>query len=86
VGATRTRIVLWVLRLTAGVGIKGVLVGAFLYFAVLRVSLTNLVGHTPLWDPAVFAMLAGLLMGAAVLGAAIPTVGLLRKPIAALFS
>jgi len=86
VGATRTRIVMWAFRLTAGVGIKGVLAGTFLYFAVLRVSLTNLIGHTPAWDPAVFAALAGLLLGAALLGAAIPTMGLLRKPIAALFS
>jgi hypothetical protein len=86
VGATRLRIVGWVLRHTAGVGVKGVLVGAFLYFSVLRVSLTTLVGQIPAWDPARFAAMAGLLLGAAVLGAVIPTVGLLRRPIATLFS
>jgi hypothetical protein len=65
--------------------VKGVLIGLFLYFSVLRVSLTNLVGQVPLWDPGLFLVLAGLLVGAAVLGAIIPTVGMLRRPIASLF-
>ena len=85
VGATRLRIIAWVLWNTAGVGVKGVLVGLFLYFSVLRVSLTNLVGQVPVWDPALFAGLAGLLLGAAVLGAVIPSVGMLKRPIASLF-
>jgi len=86
VGATRIRIVGWVLRHTAGTGIKGVLVGMFVYVSVLRVSLTNLVGPVPAWDPALFGALAGLLLGAAAMGAVIPTLGLLRKPIASLFT
>jgi hypothetical protein len=86
VGATRLRIIGWVMGRTAGVGVKGVLLGVFLYVSVLRVSLTSLVGQIPVTDPAVVAGLAGLLVGAAVLGAMIPTVGLLRRPIASLFS
>lgn len=85
VGATRLRIIGWVLWQTAGTGLKGVLIGLFVYFSVLRVSLTNLIGPLPVWDPSLFAVLAGLLLGAAVLGAVIPTVGLLRRPIASLF-
>lgn len=85
VGATRTRIVAWVLWHTVGTGVKGVLVGLFLYFSVFRVSLTNLIGATPPWDPTLFGALAALLLGAAVLGAALPTAGLLRRPIATLF-
>ncbi len=86
VGASRPRIVAWVLWHTMGTGIKGVLAGLFFYFAVLRVSLTNLVGSIPAWDPALFAVLAGVLVGTAVLGAVLPTMTLLRKPIAQLFS
>ena len=86
VGATRLRVIGWVLGNTAGVGVKGVLVGAFAYYSVLRASLTNLVGQIPVWDPALFAGLAGLLLGAAILGAVIPTIVLLRRPIATLFS
>ncbi len=85
VGATRLRIVAWVLTRTAGTGVKGVLVGLFLYFAVLRVSLTNLVGQIPGSGPALFAGLAGVLLAAAVLGALVPTISLVRKPIAQLF-
>lgn len=85
VGATRFRLVAWVLWNTVGVGVKGVLVGLFLYFSVLRVSLTSLVGQLPVWDPATFGALAGLLLAAAVLGAVIPSVGMLRRPIASLF-
>lgn len=86
VGATRARILAWVLWHTAGTGVKGVLVGLFLYFAVLQVSLTNLIGATPVLDPALIGVLASLLLGAAVLGAALPTIRLLRRPIATLFS
>ena len=63
-----------------------VAVGLFLYFAVLRVSLTNLVGDIPAWDPVLFGVLAGVLVLAAVLGAIIPSMTLLKKPIAQLFS
>lgn len=85
VGAPRWRIIGWVLGNTIGVGVKGVLVGLFLYFSVLRVSLSNLIGQVPLWDSALFVTLAALLLGTAVLGAVIPTVVMLRKPIASLF-
>jgi len=86
VGASRLTVIGWVLGNTAGVGAKGVLLGLFLYVSVLRVSLTSLIGRIPAMDPALVAGLAGLLLGAAVLGALIPTVGLLRRPIASLFS
>ncbi len=86
VGATRLRILGWVLWHTAGVGVKGVLVGAFIYYSALRVSLVGLVGRMPGWDASLVAGLGGLLVGAAVLGAVLPTLGLLRRPIASLFS
>jgi putative ABC transport system permease protein len=86
VGASRPRIVAWVLWHTLGTGFKGVAAGLFLYFAVLRVSLVNLVGHTPAWDPVLIGGLAGTLVAAAVLGALLPTMTLLRKPVAQLFS
>jgi putative ABC transport system permease protein len=85
VGATRIRIVAWVLWHTAGTGVKGVLAGLFLYFSVLQVSLTSLLGKTPGLDLALIGALAALLLAAATLGAALPTVRLLRRPIATLF-
>lgn len=84
VGASRRRIIAWVLWHTAGTGAKGVLVGLFLYFAALRVSLTNLVGNIPAWDPLLFGALSGTLVGAAMLGAILPARSLLKKPIAQL--
>jgi hypothetical protein len=86
VGASRPRIIAWVLRHTIGTGTKGVLAGLFLYFAVLRVSLTNLVGDIPAWDPLLFGVLAGVLVSTAVLGAVLPSITLLKKPIAQLFN
>lgn len=85
VGASRSDILGWVLFHTLGTGVKGVLVGLFLYYAVLRVSLTNLVGGIPAVDPVLIAGLAGFLLGAAMLGAAMPTLRFLRAPIAQLF-
>jgi len=86
VGASRPRIIAWVLGHTVGTGVKGVALGLFIYFAVLRVSLTNLVGDIPAWDPMLFGVLAGVLVLAAVLGAVLPSMSLLKKPIAHLFN
>lgn len=86
VGASRARIIAWVLRHTLGTGLKGVAAGLFLYFSVLRVSLVNLAGGIPAWDPVLVGGLAGTLVTAAVLGALLPTMSLLRKPIAQLFT
>jgi putative ABC transport system permease protein len=85
VGGSRTRLVAWVLWHTAGAGVKGLIAGLVLYFAVLRVSLTNLVGHVPASEPGEMGAVAGILMVTALLGAVIPAYSLLRKPIAQLF-
>lgn len=86
VGASRPRIIMWVLWHTLGTGLRGAAAGLFLYFAVLRVSLVSLVGNVPAWDPVLIGGLVGTLVAAAVLGALLPTMTLLRKPIAQLFN
>lgn len=78
VGATRVRIVLFVIRRTIMVAIAGVALGLFLLGSIVRPSLGDLFVNLPAWNPGLVILLSLLLSGVAVAGAMIPTWRLLR--------
>ena len=80
VGASRTRIAGFVLAGTIGIAVGGVVLGLFLYFVVVRGTLTAVVRELPVWNAEVFVGLASLLGLIALISSAIPTLELLRRP------
>lgn len=80
VGASRFRIAGFVLSRAMGIGIGGVALGLFLFFVIVRGSLTALVPGLPIWNQTVFSVSAALFGGIALVAAALPTLALLRRP------
>ena len=83
VGATRARVMAWVLARAAGVGIRGAVVGAVFFAPVVLPELERLMPGVRVWDAATFASLAGLLAVTALCGAMLPARRAVRRPPAA---
>jgi len=80
VGASRVRIAGFVLSRATGIGAGGVALGLFLFFSVVRGSLTALVPGLPIWNRGVFGVAVVVFGAVALMAAVLPTWNLLRGP------
>ncbi|HEX9895979.1 MAG TPA: FtsX-like permease family protein [Gemmatimonadales bacterium] len=71
-GASRRRIMGFVLGRAAGIGVGGIGVGLFLFFVVFRETLSGQLSNLPAWQPRVFIGTALLLLGVALGAALLP--------------
>ncbi|HEV8122995.1 MAG TPA: FtsX-like permease family protein [Gemmatimonadales bacterium] len=80
VGATRSRVYLFVLRRTMIVAVGGVALGLFLFASLVRPSFTDLFADLPAWNLEMVIRLSLLLAMAAFAGSILPTWRILRSP------
>ncbi len=71
VGATRARVLAWVLVRAAGAGLSGAALGLW-FGPSLWLGLGDLIGGLPGWDGALAVRLTALLIGVSLAGAALP--------------
>ena len=83
-GATRLRVATGILGRTVAVAGGGAVLGVTLYTALFSAPMSLVLAGLPAWAPTITIRLAGLFLVAAIAGAAVPAISILRTPASAL--